>query len=293
MKKTDKQVRMCGAMPADIREQELDNRVRVARIALESATRQRRTTNVIAHRGLLRIPLVVHVVYSNDEQNISDGQIESQVAVLNQDFRSINPVIDKVPDVWRQLATDCQVEFQIADVKRKSTKTKEFSDNDDVKFSSRGGSTTVDPEEHLNIWVCNLTSWLGYAYLPGIRKDIDGVVVRNTAFGTEGIVQAPFDLGRTTTHEIGHYLNLHHIWGGNSQMCGDSDYVDDTPNQLAPNYKKPKFPSISCNNGPHGDMFMNFMDYVDDEAMFMFTAQQVVRMRTALSQSRPKLGVLG
>jgi hypothetical protein len=115
------------------------------------------------------------------------------------------------------------------------------------------------------------------------------VVILNTAFGTTGTATPPFHRGRTTTHEIGHYLNLHHIWGDVGILCEDSDYVDDTPNQEGPNYGKPTFPSVSCRNGPNGDMFMNYMDYVDDEAMCMFTAQQVARMRAALAGPRSEL----
>jgi len=113
-------------------------------------------------------------------------------------------------------------------------------------------------------------------------------VVTHTGFGTKGTAAAPFNLGRTTTHEIGHYLNLRHIWG-DTPDCSGSDFVADTPNAEDANYGKPTFPSISCNNAPHGDMFMNYMDYVDDKAMFMFTAGQVARMLTTLAGPRKKL----
>lgn len=282
--------RLCGAMPANIREMELNPALRNAQFDLEAATRARRASGVIVRRGLLTIPVIVHVVYRTDEQNISDGQIQSQIAVLNQDFRAANADLKKVPDVWRALATDAQLEFRLADVTRTPTDRNSFSDDDGMKFAASGGHDVIEPERHLNIWVCNLQPWLGYAYFPGIQPAIDGVVIGYRYFGTEGTATDPFHLGRTATHEVGHYLNLYHIWGGDTPTCSDSDFVDDTPNQAQPNYEKPMFPSISCNNGPHGDMFMNYMDYVDDEAMFMFTAQQVLRMRTALSQKRPMLG---
>jgi hypothetical protein len=96
-------------------------------------------------------------------------------------------------------------------------------------------------------------------------------------------------LGRTTTHEVGHWLNLRHIWA-DTEDCSGSDFVADTPNAAGPNYGKPTFPHISCHNGPNGDMFMNYMDYVDDDAMFMFTTQQVARMQTALNGPRKKIG---
>jgi Pregnancy-associated plasma protein-A len=282
--------RLCGAMPATIRQLELNPALRGAQLTLEAATRQRRASGIVARRGLLTIPVMVHIVYQTDEQNISDGQIQSQIDVLSQDFRARNADLKKVPDVWRALAIDAQFEFRLADVTRTRTDRDAFSDDDGVKFTASGGHDVIDPARNLNIWVCNLQPWLGYAYFPGIRPEIDGVVIGYRYFGTEGTATDPFHLGRTATHEVGHYLNLYHIWGADTPTCSDTDFVDDTPNQEQPNFGKPSFPSISCSNGPHGDMYMNYMDYVDDESMFMFTAQQVVRMRTALGEARPMLG---
>jgi hypothetical protein len=129
---------------------------------------------------------------------------------------------------------------------------------------------------------------LGYAQFPGGPKSTDGVVINYRAFGTMGTAQSPFNKGRTATHEVGHYFNLRHIWG-DTEDCSGSDFVADTPNCAGPNFGKPAFPKVSCNNGPSGDMFMNYMDYVDDAAMFMFTPQQVARMRTALDGPRRSL----
>jgi hypothetical protein len=141
----------------------------------------------------------------------------------------------------------------------------------------------------LNVWVCPLGGGLlGYAQFPGGPALTDGVVVNYRAFGAGGTAEAPFDLGRTLTHEVGHYLNLRHIWG-DTPDCSGSDSVDDTPNCAGPNFGTPTFPVVTCNNGPNGDMFMNYMDYVDDAAMVMFTTQQVVRMRTALETMRAGL----
>jgi hypothetical protein len=115
-------------------------------------------------------------------------------------------------------------------------------------------------------------------------------VILNTAFGTNGSATDPFNLGRSATHEIGHFFNLRHIWGDNP-ICAGSDFVDDTPNAEAPNFGKPTFPHVSCNNGPNGDMFMNYMDYSDDDSMFMFTPGQVARMHTTLDG--PRKGLVG
>ena len=140
------------------------------------------------------------------------------------------------------------------------------------------------------MWVCNLSGGiLGYAQFPGGPSDTDGVVMTYTAFGDIGTATAPFNRGRTATHEVGHWLNLRHIWGDDFGACTGSDQVDDTPNQADANYGTPAFPHITCGNRPNGDMFMNYMDYVDDIAMFMFTADQVARMRAALDGPRASI----
>ena len=292
MEATRPNQRKCGVLIAHNRLVELYPGIRQRQAALEDATRARRATDVVVRRGLLTIPVVVHVVFRTDEQNISDGQIQSQIDVLNQDYRATNPDLNNVPEVWRPLATDAQLQFRIADVTRTETDQGPFPTDDSVKFSATGGHDVVDPDTHINFWICELgDSLLGYAQFPGGPPATDGVVILHSAFGTEGTAAPPFDLGRTCTHELGHYLNLHHSFGDNPvPTCGDDDFIGDTPTQLAPNFGKPNFPSISCNNGPNGDMFMNYMDYVDDDHMFMFTAQQVLRMRTALAQERPNLG---
>jgi Pregnancy-associated plasma protein-A len=118
-------------------------------------------------------------------------------------------------------------------------------------------------------------------------------VILQSAFGNTGTAAAPFNLGRTATHEIGHWLNLRHIWGDDGTGCTGDDFVADTPNAGGPNYGTPAFPHISCSNGPNGDMFMNYMDYVDDAAMFMFTQGQVDRMQAALDGPRSSTGVTG
>ena len=175
-------------------------------------------------------------------------------------------------------------------ITRTKTTATSFTDDDTVKSSKTGGADAWPSDEYLNLWVCTLAGGLlGYAQFPGGPAKTDGVVILNTAFGTKGSAAAPFNLGRTASHEIGHWLNLHHIWGDTSH-CEGTDFVSDTPNAQLPNYGKPKFPHITCSNGPNGDMFMNYMDYVDDAAMFMFTTQQVARMNAALDGPRAKIG---
>merc|ERR1711974_33936 len=148
---------------------------------------------------------------------------------------------------------------------------------DDVKDSSKGGSDGWNRDSYLNIWVCNLSSGiLGYAYPPGISANLDGVVIGYKYFGDQGTVSFPFNKGRTTTHEVGHWLGLSHVWGSGGGCT--SDNINDTPLQDGPNYGCPNFPELSScsgqDNGPNGDMFMNYMDYVDDRCMMMFSAGQ-------------------
>jgi hypothetical protein len=177
-------------------------------------------------------------------------------------------------------------------ITRTKTTQASFGVDDDVKSPATGGIAPWATKRYLNVWVCTLRGGLlGYTQFPGGPPDLDGVVILNTAFGTTGTAAVPFNKGRTATHEIGHYLNLSHIWGESRfPTCTDSDFVDDTPNQFAPNTGAPAFPQISCNNSPHGDMFMNYMDYVDDAAMFLFTKGQVARMRATLAGPRKELG---
>jgi hypothetical protein len=166
------------------------------------------------------------------------------------------------------------------------------ADDDAVKSAATGGSDPWPADRYLNLWVCRLEGGLlGYAQFPGGPAQTDGVVITYTGFGVGGTAAAPFDLGRTATHEVGHWLNLRHIWGDDGTGCSGDDFVEDTPNQGGPNTGRPAFPSVSCANGPNGDLFVNYMDYVDDAVMVMFTSGQVFRMQAALDAARSTIGV--
>ena len=251
--------------------------------------------------GVTRIPVVVHVVWNTPQQNISDGQINSQIDVLNRDFRRTNPDVNSTPAPFLPLTADARIEFFLANVApngapssgiiRRQTTVSSFGSNDAVKSQATGGSDAWPADRYLNMWVCQLSGGLlGYAQFPGGPAATDGVVIRHSAFGTTGTAAPPFHLGRTATHEIGHWLNLNHIWGDDGTGCSGTDNVADTPNQGGSNTGTPTFPHVSCSNGPNGDMFMNYMDYVDDPAMFMFTAGQVTRMQACLDGPRSSIG---
>ena len=159
-----------------------------------------------------------------------------------------------------------------------------------MKKKAQGGADAWPSDRYLNVWAA--TSPTGSSGTPSSRAALR----RRTASSSSTPLLAraappghPFNLGRTATHEIGHWLNLRHIWGDRNDR-GGTDFVTDTPNQQLPNTGKPTFPHVSCNNGPNGDMFMNYMDYVDDNAMFMFTPAQVLRMNATLAGPRKKVG---
>jgi hypothetical protein len=238
--------------------------------------------------SLITIPVVVHIVYNTAAQNISDAQVRSQIEVLNRDYQKLNPDTTAIPEYYSSFAANCGFRFVLAGldtngrpttgIVRKHTNISAFSIQDDVKFSARGGDDAWDRDEYLNIWVCNLTgSTLGYSSLVGGAKETDGVVVLYTAFGTMGTAMAPYNLGRTATHEIGHWLNMIHVWG--DADCGD-DLVADTPPQSKATYGDPTGIVISCNNMPYGNMYMDYMDFTDDAGMHMFTNGQRDRMHT-------------
>jgi hypothetical protein len=208
---------------------------------------------------------------------------------MNKDFRATNPDKSGTPAAWKGLIADTRIKFKLVKVTRTKTAKTSFTTDEGVKKASTGGIAPITSKTHLNVWVCPLGGGLlGYAQFPGGPSATDGVVINYQAFGTSGTAMAPFDKGRTATHEIGHYLNLRHIWG-DTPDCSGSDMVADTPNAAGPNFGTPAFPHVTCGNGPNGDMFVNYMDYTDDKGMFMFTSQQVTRMRTALDTTRSGL----
>jgi len=293
--------RQCGTMTVHFALLESDPNFRRRQMALEVSTSQRLATGAaLRAEAPTTIPAVVHVLYNTAAENVSAAQVRSQLRVLNRDFRATNPDKSKVPDAWKGLVTDTGIRFALARkdpagnttsgiIRTKTTRTS-FGADDEMKFKSSGGVDAWPTDRYLNVWVCTLGGGLlGYAQFPGGPANTDGVVILNTGFGTTGTASPPFNLGRTTTHEIGHWLNLRHIWG-DTEDCSGTDFVADTPNAAGPNFGKPVFPHISCNNGPNGDMFMNYMDYVDDDAMVMFSAQQVARMSAALDGPRNTIG---
>jgi hypothetical protein len=302
--------RICAVMQHHNFLAETDAIYRSNRRELESATR---TARLAPRISVIRIPVVVHVIYHTDQENIEVSQIESQIAALTRDFRLQNSDQSDVPAPFRPFTVDTLIEFALAvrdpqgnpttGVTRTRT-SKSFFPYDRFDREATGkldklikrdefGKAAWPRDSYLNLWVCSIEGGLlGYAQFPGGPAWSDGVVILNTAFGSGGIAAAPYNLGRTAVHEVGHWLNLLHIWGDDGGGCSGSDNVDDTPNQANANgseVRKSSFPHITCENGPHGDMFMDYMDYVDDDTMVMFTKGQLERMNVALAGPRRSL----
>ena len=296
------QQRNCGTMQHldEIRQRDpgVDNRMDVENLDIKNWISNNKSSSK-SMPNLITIPVVVHVIYKNSSQNISDAQIFSQIDILNEDFRMNNSDASSVPSAFAGVAADCEIEFCLAvrdpngnvttGITRTYTTTSSFSGYTSMKYSSTGGQDAWNTSDYLNIWVCNLASGLlGFATFPGGNSSTDGVVCDYAYFGNTGTATSPYDLGRTATHEVGHWLNLYHIWG--DSYCGN-DYVSDTPKHEESNYGCPSYPhASSClGTGSSGEMFMNYMDYTNDACMFMFSAGQKNRMRATLNGSRSSL----
>lgn len=247
-------------------------------------------------RNIITIPVVVHVIYRTTAQNaaMTDTRIQNQINILNKDFNGTNADTNLTPAPFKPLRGNAQINFCLAKrdpqgfltngITRTQTTISNIGNTNNYYSTANGGIDAWDRTKYLNIWVCEIGSGiLGFAYLPGTTTaNKDGVVIDLKYFGTPGATP-PYNLGRTATHEVGHWLNLRHIWG--DANCGN-DLVADTPTQQSDNGGCPTFPhrpnSCSTTN-TDGDMFSNYMDYVNDNCMNIFTVGQVTRMRAALN----------
>ncbi len=257
-------------------------------------------------RGVVTIPTVVHVIWNDPVQNISDRQIRSQIDVLNKDFRMKNAdSLARSHPFWK-VTMDAGIEFCLArqdpdgnptsGITRTKTPYAAWDDEnlDYIMSTADGGRDNWDPNRYLNLYVVNLEGdLLGYSSFPdqlATDPELDGVIIRHEVFGTEGTAGSNGfefnDRGRTCVHEVGHWLNLNHIWG--DTLCGN-DLVSDTEPAEDANYECPNFPhnkNNACGSGPNGEMYMNYMDYVDDDCMNMFTGGQSDRMHATLNGLR-------
>ncbi len=262
---------------------------------------QQQSTSTTASRiegTVIKIPVVVHVLYHTPEEKITDSQVANQIAALNNYFRKKNTDTTSTPAYFRSLAADIEIEFQLATsdprkrstsgITRKYTPVTKWKADDKMKFSSETGIDAWDTKNYLNIWVCNLDKFAGYSSMPGGDVKKDGLVINYTAFGT-GNGTHGYTLGKTAVHEVGHWLNLKHLWG--DENCGD-DGVGDTPKQASYTVGCPSTVRVTCGNGPFGDMYMNYMDFTNDACINMFTQGQKARMRALFQQGGPRYSLL-
>lgn len=265
-----------------------------------------------------KVPVVVHIVYKNEEQNIPDSTIQKLIQSVNRDFRHTNLDKDSIRTIFENLPGDAGIQFEVRRVKRVSTdatfKLDLFSGGlpDNVKKTSEGGSDAIDPSRFLNIWVCAIEgeALLGYSYPPAgldwwpdgasaSESVLDGVVVNYKAFTSYADVifgGSMYEMrGRTLTHELGHYFGLRHIWGDGigpffgTPNCTDDDFIEDTPPQGLPSNQQCDPTVDTCTDDELPDMYENYMDYAKETCMVAFTQGQVAVMRGVLEKERKTL----
>lgn len=242
---------------------------------IEAFTQKAMLTSRLVN-GKVVIPVVVNVLYKTAAENISDAQIQSQIAVLNQDFTASNSDYNTIPALFSGVAANVDITFELVKINRKSTTKTSWGTRDAMKKTKQGGLDPTTPATTLNLWACTIGGGiLGYAQFPGGSLATDGVVIDSFYFGLSSTASYPYNLGRTASHEVGHWMNLRHIWG--DATCG-SDLVSDTPTHNTANYGVPVYPHLSTCTGTPVEMTMNYMDYTDDRGMYMFTNGQKARM---------------
>ncbi len=246
------------------------------------------------------IPVVFHVMHVYGEENIGDDQIKDQIAILNRDFRRLNTDTANTPAAFRSIAADCQIEFRLAQLDPNGNCTSGINRvytpltlqaNDKMKALIDWPSN-----KYLNIWIVRTISInntgggyvVGYSQFPGGgAANTDGIILRADYIGSIGTAIVNNSLGRPATHEVGHWLNLRHIWGDDNGACTGSDLVDDTPNQADKNFSTcPVFPQHdSCNTTPNGVLFSDYMDYTSGNCQNVYTVGQSTRMNAALNST--------
>lgn len=255
----------------------------------------------VSHRSggsVVELPVVFHIIHRGESigesSNLLESKVMEQFDILNTDFAYQNTDKSKIPAQFSADAADTEIQFCLAQVDENGQSTTGiirhelgviFNVNDIENLVKP--QTQWDPEKYINIWIVRMPdpSILGYAYLPtpsNVGSQRDGIVISHTKIG----IQSASTRGRTLVHEMGHYLGLLHMWGFEENDCDEDDQISDTPDAFAPNYGCPFHPQLSCGSS---DMFMNYMDYVDDNCMFMFTQGQKNIMHGIIENQRASL----
>lgn len=236
------------------------------------------------YEGAISIPVVVNIIEQFSGQ-VTQSQITSQIRILNEDFQNNNSNTSSVPIEFAGLVANLDITFVLGTVNRVVNTKASWGTNDAMKDPSQGGIAATDPDNNLNFWICEIGGGiLGYAQFPGGNASTDGVVIGTDFFG-ETNAGGIYGKGRTATHEVGHWLNLRHIWGDG--RCNRDDFVADTPTSDGANYNCPTYPTVNCRSN---DMTMNYMDYVQDDCMYMFSNGQSDRMRALFVAGGPRAG---
>jgi len=235
------------------------------------------------------IPIVVHIIHNGGSENISEAQIQSQIDVLNEDFGKLpgtngdgNGVDTRVRLCLAKISPEGNCTNGIVRIKTTLTNHQSYQ-RPLLKELSFWDNT-----RYLNIYVLKTINGgvLGYSSFPGGPPDEDGVVVRHNVFGRTGT--AAFSLGRTTTHELGHWFGLYHTFnnGCGTDTCSDGDYICDTPPVASPNYTCATVNSCSNDNPDVNDQIENYMDYTPDACKNIFTNGQKLRIQSTLNNIR-------
>ena len=281
----------------EVHQQQLkDNPGLAKKMADIEALTQKVSSDPSAYRlvstGVYEIPVVVNVLFRTAAENVSDALIQSQIDVLNADFAALNTDLNLLlPTIFNGVQSgNTNIRFVLDAVKRKATTKTSWGTRDAMKKTKQGGLDPTSPTTKMNMWVCAIGGGiLGYAQFPGGSASTDGVVIDSKYLGVTSNSGAsyPYNLGRTATHEVGHWLNLRHIWGDAS--CGN-DQVADTPPHKTANYDVPPYPQYNncILNTSTIEMTMNYMDYTDDRGMYMFSLGQKARMDAIFVSGGPR-----
>ena len=279
---------------------------------LRSEIQQRQLQQTLDLTTVYTIPVVFHCVYKQESDSLTVPEFRMALARLNEDFNNRHSDFGSIPTRFINDTGRMNVQFVIAAQDPNGNPTngilyhktaREYNESlpyedDFMKRSSSDGSDAWNTQQFLNIWVCRLNGGVnGFATFPeNLASDpnSDGVVVHTDAFGIRIWNNPTTNYNRTLTHEVGHWLSLRHVWGddqNSGNTCGVDDGVTDTPLQGVPNFGiyPPSYIHTSCSNGSKGDMWMNFMDYVDHLSRLMFSQGQVTRARTILETTRSQL----
>ncbi len=274
--------------------------------ALENDNRATEATGIY-------IPVVFHIIHNGDAEgtgeNITEAQCLSQIDAMNKHFNGQDPLNASVPAPFQSLVANVGINFCMAKFDPDGNPTNGITrhqfpnatwDDQNTIDATLKPSTIWDNKKYLNVWVVRMGGSLvstggggvlAYATFPGFGPaSEDGIVARFNTIGTTGSLLPGITKGKTVSHEVGHWLGLLHTWGF-SAGCGDvGDFIDDTPDQDDQNFGCPTFPKVSCPNAaPNGDMFMNYMDYADDDCASMFSLGQSARMLNTLNTNRAEI----